>query len=89
MAFFGGVVVLRFGGEEAHVASIGIVLLVAGLVGRCELSGLDKIKEAVAIGFVGFFGGSGMAPVLDGLLAGSRDGGLERSFMRLDGSGEG
>ena len=89
MALFGGVIVLRFGGEEAHVASIWVVLLVSGLVGCSELSGLEKIKEAVVIGFVGFFGGRGMAPVLDNLLASARDGGFGRSLTRLVGGGIG
>ena len=89
MAIFGGVIVLRFGGEEAHVASIWIVLLVSGLVGCCELSGLEKIKEAVAIGFVGLFGGRGMAPVYGDWLPSARDGGSGRSPTGLVGDGIG
>ena len=68
MAIFGWMVVLGFGREEAHVAAIGIVVLVTGLIGGCELAVFDEFKKTVAVDFVGFFRGSGMAP--DGRLLG-------------------
>ena len=75
MTIFSRMVVLGFGCEEAHVTAIGIVLLITGLIGGCELAILDEIKEAVAIYFVGSFRGCGMTPVLrDWLLAVTRDG---------------
>ena len=75
MTIFGGMVVLGFGCEEAHVAAIGIVLLITGPIGGCELASLDQIEKAVAIDLVGFFRGCGMTPVLrDWLFAVTRDG---------------
>ena len=62
-------VVFGLGLEEAHVAAIGIVLLVTGLIGGCELAVFDEVKKTVAVGFVGFFRGSGMAPVMSRLFA--------------------
>ena len=38
-------VVLGFFCEEAHVAAIGIVILVTGLIGGCELAVFDELTK--------------------------------------------